>query len=230
MALLPGCDSCSSGPPPAAPSVSTVEGGADPQTGVVRYLALGDSLSQGIGAKDPDTGSFPYLLAERWRAKGCKVELRNPAVAGYKADDVIREELGEIAAFKPTLITLQVGSNDIANGVPIETFRANVRTILEAAKGSGARVLVMPQNEWFRSPQGPSYGKGLAAKREAFDAALFEETKAKGAEWIDLRLLFRQQADKNLWSPDDGIHPTGECYLAWAEELARVIPPPCGKR
>ena len=224
--VLWGCD----GPPPAAPTVSTATGGADPQTGVVRYLALGDSVSQGIGAKDPETGSFPALLAEKWRAKGCQVELKNPAVAGYEADDVVREELPEIAAFKPTLITFQVGANDIVNGVQIETYRQNIRTILDAAKASGARVLVLPMNEWFRSPQGRNAGRGLSTKRAAFDDVLLEETQAKAAEWVDLRLLYRQEADANQWFAEDGIHPTGDCYAAWAAEIARVIPAPCGKK
>ena len=227
---LVGCEKCALPPPPAAPAVSTVTGGADAETGIVRYLALGDSLSQGIGAPNPDTGSFPALLAEKWRAQGCKVELKNPAVAGYTADEIIREELPELAAFKPTVITFQVGANDIANGVPIETFRANVKTILDAAKQSGARVITMPQNEWFRSPQGPNYGTGLAGKRAAFDAVLKEETTVRAAEFIDLGLLFRQHADKKMWSADDGIHPTAEAYVAWATELARVLPPPCTKK
>ena len=228
MLALVGCEKCASGPPPTAPAVSTGDGGADAQ-GTVRYLALGDSLTQGVGAADPDTGSFPALLAGKWRAKGCKVELKDPAVAGYTAGDVFRDEVPEIATFKPTLITLQVGANDIANGVPLNTYRMNLRVILDAAKRSGARVLVMPQNEWFRSPSGATYGPGLAQKRAAFDEVLIEEAKAKGAELVDLRLLFRQHADQNLWF-EDGIHPTPEAYAAWATELARLIPAPCKKK
>jgi len=227
---LVGCEKSTapSGPPPAAPTVSTAEGGVDPQTGAVRYLALGDSISQGVGAPDIETGSFPALLAERWRAKGCKVEMKNLGIAGYTAQDLITHEVPEITPFAPTFITLQVGANDIANKVPLETYRANVKTILDAAKGSGARVVVIPQNEWFRSPEGPNYGTGLAEQRTAFDAALLEETKAKGAELADLRLLFRQHADKKMWFTD-GIHPTAEAYDAMATELARLIPAPCGK-
>jgi acyl-CoA thioesterase I len=225
IGLAMGC----SGPPPVAPTVSTADGGADPATGVVRYLVLGDSVSQGIGAPDPDTGSYPALLSEKWRAKGCKVELKNVAVQGYTAEDVVREEIQEIAAFKPTLITFQSGANDVANGVPIDAYRANVKTILAAAKGSGARVIVTPQNEWFRAPRGRDFGTGLGRQRAAFDAVLIEETKAKGAELVDLRLLFQQHADKKMWF-EDGIHPTAEAYAEWATELARVIPVPCKKK
>ena len=231
MALLTGCEnkSCSSAPPPPpAPPVSNVEGGADPQTGEVRYLALGDSISQGIGALDAATGSFPARLASRWRANGCKVELRNLGGRHNTSQDVVTKQVPQIAAFKPTFVTLQVGSNDMGSKVPGETYRTNVRLILDAAKASGARVVVLGQNEWHRSPDGPSYGKNLGEQRIVFDSALAEEAKSKGAELVDLRLLYRQQADKKMWV-EDGIHPSAEAYDQMAAELARVIPSPCSK-
>jgi lysophospholipase L1-like esterase len=217
----------SSGPPPAAPTVSTGEGGVDPATGEIRYLALGDSLTAGIGASDPDTGSFAAKLSERWRTAGCKVELKNVGISGYTAAQVITDQLPEIAPFKPTFITFQSGANDIANKIPPDAYRRDVRAVIDAAKRSGARVVILLQNEWFRAPDGPSYG-GTAEKRAAYDTIMIEEVKAGGAEIADLRLLYQQQADANLWV-SDGIHPTGACYDAWAAELARVIPAPCGK-
>ncbi len=221
--VLPGCQD-KGGPPPPAPPVSKVDGGAEPVTGEIRYLALGDSISQGKGSPDFETAAFPARLAERWRAGGRTVVLRNLGVPHYTAADVIAHEVPEIAPFKPTIITLQVGSNDIATKVPLEIYRAQVRAILEAATGSGARVVVLGQNEWWRSPEGKGYG-GTAAKRDAFDAALFGESKAaKGAELVDLRLLYRQQADRKLWA-EDGIHPTAAAYDAMAAELDRVVLP-----
>ena len=141
---------------------------------------------------------------------------------------MIANQLPELAPFKPTFVTFQCGANDIVNNVTIDAYRKNVRTILDAAKGSGARVVVLAQNEWFRSPEGPSFGTGLAEKRAAYDAVLIEEAKAKGAEFADLRPLYQQDADKKMWF-GDGIHPTPEAYDAWAAELARIIPAPCAK-
>lgn len=194
--------------------------------GDIRYLSLGDSLTQGVGAPDPDSGSFPFFLSKNWRAAGCNVELKNPAIAGYTAADIIREELKEIDAFKPNLITLLVGSNDIVANVPPETYRKNVKTILAAAKKSGARVVVFPQNEWFLSPRGPDFGTDLASKRAAFDAIMIEEAKAAGAEFIDLRPLHKTQSAKKFWSDDD-IHPTIDVYKTWANEISKTLPHPC---
>jgi lysophospholipase L1-like esterase len=110
--------------------------------------------------------------------------------------------------------------------VTVEDYRKNVKSVLEAATGSGARVIVLAQNEWFRSPEGQTYGEDLAAQREAFDSALIEEANAAGAEFVDMRPLYTQQADENQWV-EDGIHPTQEAYEAWAAELSSAVPAPC---
>ncbi len=214
-------------PPPPAPDVSKRGGGADPATGEIRYLAMGDSLTQGVGASNMETGSFAAKLSERWRAKGCKVDLKNVGISGYTAGQVLSDQVPEIAPYKPTFVTFQSGANDIANKVTPDQYRTNVRAVIDAAKKSGARVVVLYQNEWFRAPDGPSYG-GTQEKRAAYDTIMEEEVKAAAVEIVDLRLLYRQEADAHLWVAD-GIHPTPACYDAWAEELARVIPAPCGK-
>ena len=212
--------------PPAAPTVSNVEGGVD-STGTIRYLAMGDSLTQGAGGENPEADSFATKLADRWRAKGCKEELKNVGVSGYTAAQVLSDQVPEITAFKPSFITFQSGANDIANGVTQDAYRRDVRAVIEAAKKSGARVVVMLQNEWFRAPAGPGYG-GTPEKRAAYDDIMLDEIKKNGVELADLRLLYRQQADANQWV-SDGIHPTASAYEAWANELARIIPAPCGK-
>lgn len=220
-------------PETTVPSGSVGEGGADSQTGVVRYLALGDSFT--IGAPTEGTTSFPARLADRWRQKGCTVELENVAVSGFTTQDVITNELPRIATFKPTFVTLAIGANDIVHGLSepgfgLEVYRQNVRKILDAARGSGARVVVIGQPEWTRSPTGMSYAptSQLEPQRAAFDAALAEEARAKGAEWVDLSALYKQQADQKQISPD-GLHPTAPAYDAWAAELFRVLASPCGK-
>ena len=218
VVALSGCGEPTASGPSETPRAET---GA-----AVRYLALGDSLTQGVGATDEQTGAFPALLSERWRADACEVELRNVGVSGYTAGQVVTDQLPEIENFQPTLITFQAGANDIATGVPISEYRENVATVLDAASASGARVIVLAQNEWFRSPEGQNYGSDLAAQREAFDAALIEETTARGIELVDLRPLYQQQADDGLWV-EDGIHPTPEAYDAWSAELASAIPAPC---
>jgi len=228
-ALVSGCGADASAPTATSvqksATASAESSTATTASGAVRYLAMGDSLTQGVGAADEATGSFPALLADRWRADGCDVELLNTGVSGSTVEQLISEQLPQLEPFEPTIITFQSGGNDLVNTVPIDDYRKNVQTVLEAATGSGARVVVFAQNEWFRAPSGLGYV--TAEQREEFDAVLIEEANAKGAEFADLRPLYAQQADENLWV-EDGIHPTPEAYDAWASEMADLIGTPCG--
>jgi acyl-CoA thioesterase I len=229
-ALAAGCSRAES--PQATESAPETSASAEPsspaaQSGAeVRYLALGDSLTQGVGAVDEQTGAFPALLAERWRADGCDVELQNVGISGYTAGQILAEQVPQIESFAPTLVTFQAGGNDIANGVPIDEYRENVKSVLDAATGSGARVVVLAQNEWFRSPEGKNYvGDDGAAQRSTYDDVLIEETSAHGAEFVDMRPLYAEQAEQGQWV-EDGIHPTPEAYEAWAEKLSEAVPAP----
>ena len=186
---------------------------------------MGDSVSQGAGSNDL-THAFPLLLADIWRSQGCQVELQNLGASGYPAGQVLAEQAPQIQSFRPTVITFQAGAIDIVDGIPLDEYRHNVSAVLDAAKASGARVIVLAQYEWFRSPQGPSYGTDLAAKRDSYDEVLIEEAQSHDAEFVDLRPLYKQQADQGLWAPD-GIHPTPAAYDAWASELATAVPAPC---
>lgn len=205
--------------------------GAAPAVGpgrVARYLALGDSFTIGTGAS-PDR-AFPARLVARWSERGCPVALENVAVDGYTSRDVVEEELPAIARVKPSFVTVAVGANDIVQGRSIDEYRADVKRILGAARDAGARVVVLPQPDWSRSPVAASFGEpaALAEAIARFNAALADEARASGATFVDLHSLMRRQADARMVAPD-GLHPSAEAYDAWAAELARVTAAPCSR-
>ena len=130
-------------PSPAPEDGDSSEAAPSGTAGAVRYLAMGDSLTQGIGAADLDNGTFPALLAQRWRDAGCEVELKNVGISGYTAAQIVTDQVPEIEPFQPTVVTFQGGGNDIATGVTIDDYRTNVNAVLDATQAAGARVLVV---------------------------------------------------------------------------------------
>jgi len=186
-----------------------------------RYLALGDSFTIGTGTT-PDR-SFPAKLAREWRDAGRDVELQNPAVNGYTTDDLIAEELPLVASFRPTLVTLLIGANDIVQGSQEDRYRAQLARIHAAIRAGApdARVVALPQPDWSRSPAAAGFGDPavLARTIERFNAVAREEAERAGAEWIDLFSLMRAQAQKGMFAPD-GLHPSAEAYAEWARDLA----------
>ena len=210
------------------PHVTSAAPAADATTtsGPPRFLALGDSFTIGTGG--PPVAAFPARLVDRWREKGCVAELENVAVNGYTTEDLVAKELPSLATFKPTFVTIAIGANDIVHGSSLEAYRANVKRILDAVAAAGASMVVVPQPDWSRSPIAASFGtqETLDASIRAFNEALADEAKAHHATFVDLAPLMREQAAKKMIA-NDGLHPSGEAYDAWAAELARVLPMPC---
>lgn len=222
--------SCSSEPEPGraknepAPSPSTATTRA---AGPVRYVALGDSVTSGEGLAATET--YPSLLAELWRGTGCDVELSNVATTGYKSEDVLIVEMPPALEFRPTVATLMVGGNDVANGISIEAYRDNVRQILTTLADSGAEIVTISMQYWDRTPFAEGYGDPaeLAAQRTAFNEVLVEEGEAVGATYVDLSDVFEEQVQQEMWQ-QDLLHPTAEAYVAWAEGVFAGAPNPCG--
>jgi lysophospholipase L1-like esterase len=189
-----------------------------------RYLALGDSFTIGTGST-PDH-SFPAMLVRAWRDAGQTVELSNPAVNGHTTDDLIAEELRLIAPFRPTLVTLLIGANDIVQGAREDRYRAQLARIHQriGADAPAARVVGLPQPDWSASPAATGFGDPAVIARviERFNEVAREEAERAGARWLDLSPLMREQARRRMFAPD-GLHPSAEAYAEWAEALATAV-------
>ena len=79
------------------------------------YVAIGDSLSEGLGDPLPGggLGGWAVLLAEHLRQVQPEMSFTNLAVRGYRARDAIQRELPEAIALQPDLITVFIGGNDV---------------------------------------------------------------------------------------------------------------------
>jgi acyl-CoA thioesterase-1 len=189
-----------------------------------RFLALGDSFTIGTGTT-PDR-SFPAVLAGAWRESGTDVVLSNPAVNGYTTDDLIAEELPLVSPFRPTLITVLIGANDIVRGSAADRYRVQVRLIQRAIQADAphARVVALPQPDWSLSPAATGFGDPAAIARiiERFNAIAREEAERVRASWVDLFPLMRDQARKRMFAPD-GLHPSAAAYAEWASALATRV-------
>ena len=113
--------------------------------GRLRYVALGDSLSQGLTARRPERG-FVGLLADRLaEVTGQTVAVLNWSVSGATVTDVLADQLPRLAALPgpaPDLVTVCVGSNDVTRTHP-ERFRPLFRALC-AGLPAGALVADIP--------------------------------------------------------------------------------------
>jgi lysophospholipase L1-like esterase len=157
---------------------------------------------------------------------GHEVVLANPAVNGYTTDDLIDEELPLLASFRPTLVTVLIGANDIVRGSAADRYRAQLMRIHERiqAETPEARVVALPQPDWSLSPAASGFGDPAVTARfiKRFNAIARDEAERAAASWVDLFPLMREQGRKRMFAPD-GLHPSANAYAEWARELTKSV-------
>lgn len=106
----------------------------------ITLAAMGDSLTQGYGLPQAD-GLVPRL--EAWlRQRGHDVAVINAGVSG----DTTAGGLARIGwTLTPEVrgLIVELGANDMLRGIDPAASRANLRGVLEAARGAGVPVLLV---------------------------------------------------------------------------------------
>ncbi|WP_430647817.1 SGNH/GDSL hydrolase family protein [Agromyces sp. GXS1127] len=181
--------------------------------GEILYVALGDSAAQGIGATRPDH-SYVGLLARLMRdTTGRTVRVVNLSVSGATTALAVQDQLPKLAKYRPDVMTVSIGANDIAKWDP-EGFERNLREIF-AAVPSHALVADLP---FFYFPQQERRVatanlilRRLAAERGLEVVRLHRETRVRG--W---RRIFTHFAN-------DWFHPNDHGYQVWADAFRPAV-------
>ncbi len=151
-----------------ASSVHTIK--AEPGETVI--VAFGDSLTAGFGLDEAQ--SFPAQLETALRAKGKKVTVTNAGVSG----DTAAAGLARLDWSLPDdadAVILELGANDMLQGLPPEATKDTLGKILAALKARGLPVLLTgmeaPRNmgKDYVERFGPIY----PALAKEYDAILF---------------------------------------------------------
>lgn len=111
-----------------------------------RYVALGDSQTEGIGDGDDTTGlrGFADRFAEHLAAAGPGLRYANLAVRGRLAGQIRAEQLAPALALRPDLVTVVAGVNDLLRPrFDAEEVAGHVEEMFAAFTAAGARVLTV---------------------------------------------------------------------------------------
>jgi len=199
-----------------------------------RYMAMGDSLAAGYGAI-PATQGYAYLLyKEGVFDKIPNTLLSNVGLIGATSADVLNYQVPlAIGPYKPTVITLTVGGNDLALILAdpaadwfqiLEKFKMNLTEILEQLQQSpdlkGVKIYI---NNLYDIPEiaGATFIVGQ------FNMRVSEVANEKNVPVADvfnafegrkgLRLIQRNGADQFE------VHPSNAGHRAIANAFKAVI-------
>ena len=189
----------------------------------LRLALLGDSLAFGTGASRPDDALAPRLAAAL-SAAGLPAQARAVAVPGARSAD-LHAQVDRIASWRPDLVVVVVGANDLTHQVPADAAGADLGRAVRDLRAAGARVLVVPAPDLSVLARVPPALRGLV--RAA--SALLRTTQARataeaGGEVVDLgqRLSEAFAADPSLFS-GDGFHPSSAGYALVARALLPAV-------
>lgn len=173
----------------------------------VRIVALGDSLTAGLGL--PVNAAFPAKLEQALKAKGLAVEITNAGVSGDTASAGLARLDWSVPEGTDAVI-VEFGANDTLRGIDPKVTRQALGGIVRRLRGRGIAVLLTGMRA---APNlGPDYGRDF----EAIYSALAAENDV-----LFYPFFLDGVATDSKLNQRDGLHPTAAGVDAI---VARILP------
>jgi lysophospholipase L1-like esterase len=190
-----------------------------------RYVAIGDSFTEGIG--DPEQGSpgghrgWADRVAEVLGSQAEDFAYANLAIRGRLLQQILDEQVEPALELKPDLISISAGGNDIIRpGTDPDDIAARFETGLARLVSTQATVVMF---------NGPDIGMTPVLGRVRGKVAIYNENlrylaKKYDAVVADMWAL-RELADPRMWAPDR-LHfsPVGHHTIARMVLAALNVP------
>jgi lysophospholipase L1-like esterase len=180
-----------------------------------RYVALGDSFTEGVGDPDPSRPNglrgWADRVAEALALCNPDLQYANLAVRGRTMGDILAEQIQTATMLEPDLVTIYAGMNDlllVRND--IDAMMARYADGLKTLQQTGALVLTFTAADLGTVP---------LFRRLRGRAAIYNELLRAIADDLDLQLVdfwrFSEFRDPRLWD-GDRIHlsPLGHERMA----------------
>lgn len=175
-------------------------------------LVLGDSISAAFGL-DTRQG-WVSLLEQRLAAEGFDYQVVNASVSGDTSAGGLARLPTLLAEHRPDLLIVELGGNDGLRGQPPAQLQQNLAAIIQSARESGARVLLLG----MQLP--PNYG----ARYNALFSQVY--TDVAGAAQVPLLGFFLDGVGGvPALMQGDGIHPNAAAQPRLLDNLWPQLKP-----
>ena len=191
------------------------------------YLALGDSYT--IGEQVSIHDNFPHQTVALLRKQ--HFDVADPVViatTGWTTDELaasIREHnVRETFSF----VTLLIGVNNQYRGRSVDNYRQEFVQLLDQsiafAKGVAKNVFVLSIPDWGVTPFAEGRDRNKVAKEiDEYNAACREITLDHKCQYLYITDSTRTNAQNKEFLAADGLHPSAQEYVIWAERLAGLV-------
>ena len=167
-----------------------------------RYVALGDSFTEGVGDPDParpnGVRGWADRVAEVLAATAADFGYANLAIRGRKLQEILDEQLEPTLALDPDLVTIYAGANDLMRPrVDIDALAASYDEAVGKLSGCGAKVLMFTAFD----PGGSALHRPFRGRWALYNEAVREIAERHDATIVDYWRM-REFRDWALWSED----------------------------
>lgn len=186
-----------------------------------RYLALGDSFTEGMGDVDPTRPNRVRGWADRVAEQLCTDPdwgYANLAIRGKKVGQIIDEQLAPALRMNPTLVSLYMGGNDILRPrVDIDSLLQKYDDMVAALAGSGAQLLLFTG---FDS-NGSAIFEKTRGRTAIYNLGVHEIAQRHGALLADY-WTWREFQDWRYWATDR-LHMGSAGHTLMAKKVLNVL-------
>jgi len=185
------------------------------------YVALGDSLSEGLADPDPVrpgafrgwADMFADLLSQRRVAAGAAaLEYANLAIRGRKLGRIIDEQLPTALQMRPDLVSLMGGGNDILRpSIDVDALTGRLDAAVGELRAAGIDVLLSTGYD----PAQSRILRPTRGRTAVFNANVWSLAQRHGAYVLDFWGM-RSLLHPDMWV-EDRIHLSSEGHARVAQ-------------
>ena len=167
-----------------------------------RYVALGDSFTEGVGDHDPERPNgvrgWADRVAEVLGAHTPGFGYANLAIRGRKLDQILDEQVEPALALEPDLVTIYAGANDILRpSVDIDGLVERYDAALARLAATGATLLVFTAYD----PSSSAIYRPLRGRFATYNELVRWAADRNGARIVDFWRM-REYRDWRMWDSD----------------------------
>lgn len=189
----------------------------------LKYLALGDSYT--IGEAVQASERWPHQLVELLNGEGINIDLPEIiAVTGWTTDELQTAIIEKQPTTNYDLVSLLIGVNNQYRDYPMETYRKEFTELLNSAISFGKKVFVVSIPDYGVTPFGETKEpEKIATEVDNYNVIAKSICGTLNIPFIDITTISKMAKGNVKMTASDGLHPTGEMYKLWTNEVFPVV-------
>jgi lysophospholipase L1-like esterase len=202
-----------------------------------RYVAIGDSFTEGVGDPDPDRPNglrgWADRVAEVLAGQTDDFGYANLAIRGRKLRPILEEQLEPALALDPDLVSIHAGANDVLRPrVDLDDLAAAYDAAIGRIVGTGAHVVMFT----IFDPGSRGIYAAVRGRMAIFNEFAHEISERHGATLVDMWRMRDRPIAEVMDTDRMHLNASGHQHIAFAvlaglgviheqEPLPRINPP-----